>query len=69
MKLKTFMIKFTKNSSDILGFESRLKQKEDLTTELEREASFFLEEIIIIINKVIYSTNQKHTLLNKMLVK
>ena len=32
--------KVTKNSSDILGFESRLKQKEDLTTELEREASF-----------------------------
>ena len=29
-----------KNSSDILVFESRLKQKEDLTTELEREASF-----------------------------
>ena len=31
----------TKNSSDVLGFESRLRQKEDLTTELEREASFF----------------------------
>ena len=29
-----------KNSSDILGFESRLEQKEDLTNELEREASF-----------------------------
>ena len=41
--------KVTKNSSDILGFESRLKQKEDLTTKIEREASF-LEEIIIIIN-------------------
>ena len=33
--------KVTKNSSDILGFESRLKQKEDLTNELEREASYF----------------------------
>ena len=33
--------KVLKNTSDILGFESRLKQKEDLTTELEREASFF----------------------------
>ena len=33
--------KVSKNSSDILGFESRLKQKEDLTTELERKASFF----------------------------
>ena len=33
--------KVTKNSTDILGFESRLKQKEYLTTELERQASFF----------------------------
>ena len=33
--------KVTKNTSDILGFESRLKQKEDLTIELERESSFF----------------------------
>ena len=29
-----------KNSTDILSFESRLKQKEDLTNDLEREASF-----------------------------
>ena len=34
------MIKFKKKSSDILGFESRLKQKESLTTELEYKASF-----------------------------
>ena len=33
--------KVKKNSSDILGFGNRLKQKEDLTTDLEREASFF----------------------------
>ena len=33
--------KFTKNSTDILGFESRLKQKEDNLDDLEREASFF----------------------------
>ena len=32
--------KVSKKSSDILGFESRLKLKEDLTNELEREASF-----------------------------
>ena len=32
--------KVTKNSSDFLGFQSRLKQKEDLSTDLEREASF-----------------------------
>ena len=32
--------KVKKNITDILGFESRLKQKEDLTNDLEREASF-----------------------------
>ena len=33
--------KTKKNSTDILGFESRLKQKEDTFKKLEREASFF----------------------------
>ena len=33
--------KASKNSTDILGFESRLKQKEDTLNDLEREASFF----------------------------
>ena len=33
--------KVSKNSTDILGFESRLKQKEDTLNDLEREASFF----------------------------
>ena len=46
----------TKNSSDIFSFESRLKQKEDLTTELEREASI-LEEIITFC----LSQSQNHT--------
>ena len=32
--------KTKKNSTDILGFESRLKQKEDTLNDLEREASF-----------------------------
>ena len=32
--------KTKKNSTDILGFESRLKQKEDTLNNLEREASF-----------------------------
>ena len=32
--------KVTKNSTDILCFESRLKQKEDTLNDLEREASF-----------------------------
>ena len=42
-----------KNSSDILSFESRLKQKNDLITELEREASF-LEEISITTNNLTF---------------
>ena len=33
--------KVTKNNTDILGFESRLKQKEDTLNDLEREANFF----------------------------
>ena len=33
--------KVTKKSTDILGFENRLKQKEDTLNDLEREASFF----------------------------
>ena len=33
--------KVTKNSTDILGFESRLKPKEDTLNDLEKEASFF----------------------------
>ena len=34
------MIKLKKNASDILGFESRLKQKEDTINENERGLSF-----------------------------
>ena len=33
--------KVAKNSTDILGFESRLTQKEDTLNDLKREASFF----------------------------
>ena len=33
--------KVAKNSSDILGFESRLKQKEDTLEDVQREASYF----------------------------
>ena len=32
--------KTKKNNTDILGFESRLKQKEHILNDLEREASF-----------------------------
>ena len=31
----------TKNSSDILGFERRLKQKEDTLEDVQRESSYF----------------------------
>ena len=44
--------KVTKNSSDILGFESRFKQKSDLTDDLKGN-QVFLEEIIIMINNPI----------------
>ena len=36
--------KVTKTSSDIFAFESRLKQKEDLTADLDRQTSFFRGE-------------------------
>ena len=38
--------KVSKNSSDILDFKSRLKQKGDTLNDLEREASFLEEKII-----------------------
>ena len=39
-EVKTIDDKTKKNASDILGFESRLKQKEDIVNEVEREISF-----------------------------
>ena len=39
-EVKNIDDKTKKNSTDILGFESRLKQKEDTSNDLEREASF-----------------------------
>ena len=33
--------KVTENSSDILGFQSRLKQKEDTVNDVQREMSYF----------------------------
>ena len=41
MKLKKVDDKVIKNSTDIFGFESRLKQKKDNLNDLEREVSFF----------------------------
>ena len=46
--------KVNKNSLDILAYESRLKQKEDLTNELER----YLFSIIITTNNLICLLNQ-----------
>ena len=40
-EVKTVDDKVSKNSTDMLGFESRLKQKEHTLNDLEREASFF----------------------------
>ena len=43
------MIKLVKTvSSDILSYESRLKQKEDITNDLERDASYFRSKIILV---------------------
>ena len=39
-EVKTIDDKTKKNTSDILGFESRLKQKEDIVDEVQREISF-----------------------------
>ena len=39
-EVKTIDDKTKKNASDILGFENRLKQKEDIVDENEREISF-----------------------------
>ena len=39
-EVKTIDDKTRKNASDILGFESRLKQKEDIVDEIQKEISF-----------------------------
>ena len=65
MKLKKIDDKTKKNSTDILGFESRLKQKEDTLNDLEREASF-LGEVIIIINNLTFFLSQSLTHLTKV---
>ena len=65
MKLKKIDDKTKKNSTDILGLESRLKQKEDTMNDLEREASFF-GEVIIIINNLTFFLSQSLTHLTKV---
>ena len=56
-EIKKIDDKANKNSSDILAYESRLKQKEDLVNQLKREVSF-LEMIITTTNNQQYSLNQ-----------
>ena len=46
-EVKKIGAKTKKKSTDVLGFESRLKQKEDSLNDLEREVSFFRGIIII----------------------
>ena len=40
-EVRKVIYKTKKNSSDILGFESRLKQKEDILDNVRRESRFF----------------------------
>ena len=49
--------KVVKNTSDILGFESRQKQKEDTLNDLEREATL-VEVFIIILKNLTFFLNQ-----------
>ena len=39
-EVKTIDNKTKKNANDILGFESRLRQKEDIVDEVQKEISF-----------------------------
>ena len=54
MRLKKVDDKNKKNASDILAFESRLKQKEDIVDESQREDSFttglyyYLQQIYLV---------------------
>ena len=53
-KVKTMDDKTKKNASDILGFESRLKQKEDIVDEVQREnvltsgRDYYLDEMYLL---------------------
>ena len=65
-EVKTIDDKTKKNASDILGFENRLKQKEDIADENQRGLSFnrgFFKKIILYMN-----VNQVHLIL-LMLIK
>ena len=53
--------KTKKNSTDILGFKNRMKQKEDTLNEVQRESSFFRG--INYYNKLIYSLEQDQVVL------
>ena len=51
-EVKTIDDKTKKNASDILGFENRLKQKEDIVDE-NKEDLVLIEDFSIIFKKVI----------------
>ena len=63
-EVKTIDDKTKKNASDILGFESRLKQKEDTINEM-KEDLVLIEEFSIIFKKIIWymNVNQVHLIL------
>ena len=66
-EIKKIDDKTKKSSTDILGFESRLKQKEDTLSDLEREASFFRGNYYF--NQQSYLIyEQRHFLSNKLVV-
>ena len=57
-EVKTIDDKTKKNASDILGFESRLKQKEDIVDEVRRENALTSGRDYYL-DKCIYCTNVK----------
>ena len=62
-EVKTIDDKTKKNASNILGFGSRLKQKEDIVDELERENAltsgrdYYLDKMYLLYNVKLFHLN------------
>ena len=62
-EVKTIDDKTKKNASNILGFESRLKQKEDIVDEVERENAltsgrdYYLDKMYLLYNVKLFHLN------------
>ena len=67
-EVKTIDNKTKKNASDILGFESRLKQKEDIVDEVQRENALTSVRDYYL-DKCIYCMNVKLFHLNTLVIK